>query len=183
VLPTRATCPLRPASAADRPNRTRRTTARKGNRRQGGVEVHSGGCHCSALASTLVFCLGGYITKTPQPPQGGMSIRRADEVVKHVTVRGSSISTSFVFPSTLHIYYRTLENFGLPNVRGGGHGRIIPFAGEQPARSAPSAASFQRELSAPTSAPSGRHLRASSRRDYIEAWVTGRTGIDFNTTL
>ena len=98
MLPTRATCPLRPASAADRPNRTRRTTARKGNRRQGGVEVHSGGlgCHCSALASTLVFCLGGYITKTPQPPQGGMSIRRADEVVKHVTVRGSSISTSLV---------------------------------------------------------------------------------------
>lgn len=48
-----------------------------------------------------------------------MSIRTLHESVEHVTIRGTSVSTSFAFPSLLHV--SVVHKFGLPNRNG-----IIP---------------------------------------------------------
>lgn len=44
-----------------------------------------------------------------------MSVR-SDEVVEHVQIKGTNISTSFAFPSRLSV--TVLEAFGLPNRHG-----------------------------------------------------------------
>ena len=45
-----------------------------------------------------------------------MSIRTLHESVEHVTIRGTSVSTSFAFPSLLHV--SVVHKFGLPNRHG-----------------------------------------------------------------
>lgn len=45
-----------------------------------------------------------------------MSIRTLHESVEHVTIRGTSVSTSFAFPSLLHV--SVVHKFGLPNRNG-----------------------------------------------------------------
>lgn len=45
-----------------------------------------------------------------------MSIRTLNESVEHVTIRGTSVSTSFAFPSVLHV--TIVHKFGLPNRHG-----------------------------------------------------------------
>ncbi len=45
-----------------------------------------------------------------------MSIRSIREVVEHVHVRGTSVSTSMVAPSQFHV--AVVERFGLPNRHG-----------------------------------------------------------------
>ena len=47
---------------------------------------------------------------------GGMSIRTLHESVDHVTIRGTCVSTSFAFPSVLHV--TVVHKFGLPNRHG-----------------------------------------------------------------
>lgn len=48
-----------------------------------------------------------------------MSIRTLRDAVEHVTIRGTSVSTSFAFPSLMHV--SVVHKFGLPNRHG-----IIP---------------------------------------------------------
>ena len=45
-----------------------------------------------------------------------MSIRTLNDAVEHVTIRGTSVSTSFAFPSVLHV--SIVHKFGLPNRHG-----------------------------------------------------------------
>ena len=45
-----------------------------------------------------------------------MSVRTLREAVEHVTIRGTSVSTSFAFPSLLHV--SVVHKFGLPNRNG-----------------------------------------------------------------
>ena len=45
-----------------------------------------------------------------------MSIRTLTEVVEHVTIRGTCVSTSFAFPSLMHV--SVVPKFGLPNRNG-----------------------------------------------------------------
>ena len=45
-----------------------------------------------------------------------MSIRTLHDSVDHVTIRGTSVSTSFAFPSVLHV--TVVHKFGLPNRHG-----------------------------------------------------------------
>ena len=45
-----------------------------------------------------------------------MSMRTFNEAVDHVTIRGTSVSTSFAFPSLLHV--SVVHKFGLPNRNG-----------------------------------------------------------------
>ena len=45
-----------------------------------------------------------------------MSIRTLNESVEHVTIRGTSVSTSFAFPSLMHV--SVVHKFGLPNRHG-----------------------------------------------------------------
>ena len=45
-----------------------------------------------------------------------MSIRTLTEVVEHVTIRGTCVSTSFAFPSLMHV--SVVPKFGLPNRTG-----------------------------------------------------------------
>ena len=45
-----------------------------------------------------------------------MSIRTLHDSVEHVTIRGTSVSTSFAFPSLLHV--SVVHKFGLPNRNG-----------------------------------------------------------------
>jgi len=45
-----------------------------------------------------------------------MSIRTLNEAVEHVTIRGTSVSTSFAFPSLMHV--SVVHKFGLPNRNG-----------------------------------------------------------------
>ena len=45
-----------------------------------------------------------------------MSIRTLHESVDHVTIRGTCVSTSFAFPSVLHV--TVVHKFGLPNRHG-----------------------------------------------------------------
>lgn len=51
-----------------------------------------------------------------------MSIRKLDDCVEHVTIRGTCVSTSFAVPSVLHV--TVVHQFGLPNRHG-----IIPCDG------------------------------------------------------
>jgi len=43
-------------------------------------------------------------------------VKRFDSLVDHVTIRGTSISTSFTVPSCLHV--TVVHTFGLPNRHG-----------------------------------------------------------------
>jgi len=45
-----------------------------------------------------------------------MSMRTFNEAVEHVNIRGTSVSTSFAFPSLLHV--SVVHKFGLPNRHG-----------------------------------------------------------------
>ena len=45
-----------------------------------------------------------------------MSIRTLHDSVDHVTIRGTSVSTSFAFPSVMHV--SVVHKFGLPNRNG-----------------------------------------------------------------
>ena len=45
-----------------------------------------------------------------------MSIRTLNEAVEYVTIRGASVSTSFAFPSVMHV--SVVHKFGLPNRNG-----------------------------------------------------------------
>lgn len=45
-----------------------------------------------------------------------MSIRTLHDSVEHVTIRGTSVSTSFAFPSVMHV--TVVHKFGLPNRHG-----------------------------------------------------------------
>ena len=49
-----------------------------------------------------------------------MSVRvRAQELVEHVTIRGTQVSTSMVAPSLMHV--SVVQSFGMP----GRHGHVI----------------------------------------------------------
>ena len=49
-----------------------------------------------------------------------MSVRvRAQELVEHVTIRGTQVSTSMITPSLLHV--SVVQTFGMP----GRHGHVI----------------------------------------------------------
>jgi hypothetical protein len=51
---------------------------------------------------------------------GPMSVRvRAQELVEHVTIRGTQVSTSMVAPSLLHV--SVVQAFGMP----GRHGHVV----------------------------------------------------------
>ena len=54
------------------------------------------------------------------PESEAMSVRvRAQELVEHVTIRGTKVSTSMVAPSLMHV--SVVQTFGMP----GRHGNVI----------------------------------------------------------
>ena len=63
---------------------------------------------CRGDANRCIAC-----TRTFGRKRRHMSVR---EVVNYVQVRGTAISTSFAFPSTLHV--TVVHKFGLPNRHG-----------------------------------------------------------------